>query len=67
MAEFAEWEAACVWPDTRRDYGETRWICLVPIGARLYTAIVVQRGRTLRVVSLRKANNREMIRYEEGG
>jgi len=39
----------------------------VPIGARLYTAIVVPRGRALRVVSLRKANNREMSRYEEGG
>ncbi|WP_349252882.1 BrnT family toxin [Burkholderia cenocepacia] len=60
-------EAARTWPDTRRDYGEVRWICLVPIGARLYTAIVVPRGRALRVVSLRKANNREMIRYEEGG
>lgn len=67
MAELAEWEAACVWPDTRRDCGETRWICLVPIGARLHAAIVVPRGRTLRVVSLRKANNREMSRYEEGG
>nr|WP_311771999.1 BrnT family toxin [Burkholderia sp. Bp9031] len=67
MAEFAEWEAACAWPDTRRDYGEMRWICLVPIGERLHTAIVVPRGRTLRVVSLRKANNREMIRYEKGG
>ncbi|WP_244107176.1 BrnT family toxin [Burkholderia sp. BCC0419] len=67
MAEFAEWEAACAWPDVRRDYGETRWICLVPIGARLHTAIVAPRGRTLRVVSLRKANNREMNRYEEGG
>ncbi|WP_333992780.1 BrnT family toxin [Burkholderia orbicola] len=67
MAEFAEWEAARTWPDTRRDYGDARWICLVPIGARLYTAIVVPRGRALRVVSLRKANNREMSRYEEGG
>ncbi|WP_082751485.1 BrnT family toxin [Burkholderia sp. MSMB1459WGS] len=67
MAEFAEWDAACAWPDVRRDYGETRWVCLVPIGARLHTAIVVPRGRALRVVSLRKANNREMIRYEEGG
>ncbi|WP_257127817.1 BrnT family toxin [Burkholderia sp. MSMB2157WGS] len=67
MAEFAQWEAARTWVDTRRNYGETRWICLVPIGARLYTAIVVPRGRTLRVVSLRKANNREMSRYEEGG
>ncbi|WP_256975940.1 BrnT family toxin [Burkholderia sp. AU28863] len=67
MAEFAEWEAARAWPDVRRNYGETRWICLVPIGARLHTAIVVPRGRALRVVSLRKANNREMSRYEEGG
>nr|WP_306427308.1 MULTISPECIES: BrnT family toxin [unclassified Burkholderia] len=67
MAEFAEWEAARVWPDVRRDYGEARWICLVPIGTRLHTAIVVPRGRALRIVSLRKANNREMIRYEEGG
>jgi uncharacterized protein len=67
LAEFADWEAARVWQDTRRDYGETRWICLVPIGTRIHAAIVVPRDGAIRVISLRKANNREIDRYEQGG
>jgi uncharacterized DUF497 family protein len=65
LAEFADWNAARLWPDTRRDYGEPRWICLVPIDARLHVAVVVPRGCALRVISLRKANNREIYRYDQ--
>lgn len=66
LAEFADWEAARLQPDTRRDYGELRLVCLVPIGDRVHVAVVVPRDHTLRIVSLRKANYREVDRYEKG-
>ncbi|WP_338068917.1 BrnT family toxin [Paraburkholderia bryophila] len=35
------------------------------IDARLYCIVFTQRGETFRVISLRKANNREIDRYEK--
>ena len=62
-AAFIDWEAALIWQDTRRDYGETRMIALAPIGERLHCAVYVDRGDDRRIVSLRKANYREVIQY----
>jgi uncharacterized DUF497 family protein len=50
--------------DTRTDYGEPRQIGYGPIERRLYCVVFVDRGDTLRIISLRKANNREIDRYE---
>jgi uncharacterized DUF497 family protein len=50
--------------DTRADYGEPRQIGYGPIGRRLYCVVFVDRGDTLRIISLPKANNREIDRYE---
>jgi uncharacterized DUF497 family protein len=60
-----DWDAALVWQDTRRDYGETRMVALGAIGDRLYCAVYVDRGTDRRIVSLRKANRREFDRYEQ--
>lgn len=65
LAEFADWNDARAWPDARRDYSEPRWICVVPVDARLHVTVVVPRDGALRVVSLRKANNREIDRYDQ--
>ena len=46
------------------DYGEPRHIGYGPIGRRLYCVVFVDQGGTLRIISLRKANNREIDRYE---
>ncbi|MFM0364692.1 BrnT family toxin [Paraburkholderia sediminicola] len=35
------------------------------IDARLYCVVFTQRGETFRVISLRKANNREIDRHEK--
>lgn len=35
------------------------------IDDRLYCVVFTQRGEAFRVISLRKANNREIDRYEE--
>ena len=64
-----EWETAVVWPDTRRDYGEPRMVALGYIGLRIMSVVVVDRPpeqpTERRVISLRKANTREVKRYAE--
>ncbi|WP_155041688.1 BrnT family toxin [Paracoccus litorisediminis] len=61
----AEWDAALTVEDDRADYGEARFISLVPIQDRLCVVAWCVRSDTLRVISLRKANDRERRRYEQ--
>ena len=49
--------------DTRRDYGEERMIVLCAIGERLYCVVYVDREDARRIISLRKANYREVMDY----
>ena len=64
-----EWETAVVWPDTRRDYGEPRMVALGYIGLRIMYVVYVVRPPEQpperRIISLRKANTREVKRYAE--
>lgn len=50
--------------DNRHDYGETRIIALGYIGERLHVLIFTQRAEAIRIISLRKANRKERLRYE---
>lgn len=61
-ARQLDWEAVFAWQDHRRDYGEIRMVGLVPMGTRLYCVVFTDRGGTRRIISLRKANKRE-VRY----
>jgi uncharacterized DUF497 family protein len=58
-----EWDEAMIWQDTRRDYGEARMIALCAIGTRLYCVVYIDREDARRIISLRKANNKEKILY----
>ena len=64
-----EWGTAVVWPDTRRDYGEPRMAALGYIGLRIMSVVFVDRPpeqpTERRIISLRKANSREVKRYAE--
>ncbi len=60
-----DWDAAIVLPDNRRDYGEPRWFAFGPINGRLHCLVFTKRGECIRVISLRKANQREVTRYEQ--
>ena len=64
-----EWGTAVVWPDTRRDYGEARMVALGYIGLRIMALVFVDRPpeqpTERRIISLRKANSREVKRYAE--
>lgn len=64
-AEHFEWSSALVWPDLRLDYGENRQCGLGYIGQRLFYAAFVDRDGERRIISLRKANLREIKRYAE--
>ena len=60
-----ERESAVVWPDVRHEYGEMRMAAIGYIGLRLYYIVFVDRADDRRVISLRKANKREVKRYAE--
>ena len=62
-AEKLEWDDALIWQDTRRDYGEPRMVALGAIGERLCCVVYVDREDARRIISLRKANNKEKILY----
>jgi uncharacterized DUF497 family protein len=64
-AKFLEWADALSWIDNRKDYGEIRIVSLVPMKYRLYCIVYVDTKVSRRIISLRKANNREIDRYEE--
>lgn len=64
VADF-DFDSALVARDTREDYGEDRFIALGLIGERLHVVAYTMRGDRLRVISLRKANAREVERYEQ--
>jgi hypothetical protein len=59
----ARWEAALVWVDERIEYGEARMIALAPKTGILYYVAFVDRGRARRIISLRRANRREVKHY----
>ncbi len=65
LAAELEWESAVAWPDVRREYGETRMAAIGYIGLRLYYVAFVDRADGRRIISLRKANQREVKRYAE--
>lgn len=60
-----EWDDALVWNDERKSYGEVRLCALGYIDLRLYYIVYVLRDNTRRIISLRKANSREVKRYAQ--
>lgn len=65
MAGELDWEAALVWVDARFEYNETRMIALAPKTGILYYVAFVDRGKVRRIISLRRANRREVKHYVE--
>ena len=64
-AEQLEWDEALDEIDDRTDYGELRISALVPRAGRLYFCAYTLRGAVHRIISLRKAIAREVMRYAE--
>jgi hypothetical protein len=49
--------------DARADYGETRFVSFGYLARRMMVVVWTPRGKTLHVISFRKANDREQDRY----
>lgn len=64
LIEDFQWEDALVRADVRFDYPEPRFLALGLIGSRLYALVFSVERRVLRIISLRKASNKEIDRYE---
>ena len=61
-AEF-DFEGALYAVDERHDYGETRYIAVGMLDIRLHVLCFAEAVEGIRVISLRKANAREVKRY----
>ena len=63
LAVQLDWDASLVWVDDRYEYGELRMIALAPDTGILYYVAFVDRGEARRIISLRRANRREVKHY----
>jgi hypothetical protein len=51
--------------DNRLDYGETRYRCMGLLDNRVVMIAYTTRSETIRIISMRKANDREKEIYEK--
>jgi uncharacterized DUF497 family protein len=56
---------ALIVEDSRKTYEERRFQALGLIGDRVHMLVFTSRGSKMHVISLRKANPREIKRYEQ--
>ena len=64
-AQAFDWGAAVTAEDDRHPYGEPRFVSIGFIGPRLHVLVWTPRGDRFRVISLRKANAREVKHYAD--
>ena len=62
LAESLEWDLVLSRRDDREDYGEVRMAGYAPIGSTVYAVVYVETNEVYRIISLRKAEPRE-VRY----
>ncbi|NYT66505.1 BrnT family toxin [Alcaligenaceae bacterium] len=65
LASQLDWYDLVAMPDNRKDYLELREIGYGIIGQRLYCVVFTQRTTSFHIISLRKANRREVLHYEQ--
>ena len=63
-AEF-DFETALIEIDDRNDYGESRFTAIGMLDDIPHVLVFTMRSDVLRVISFRKANKREVQRYEQ--
>ena len=65
LADDFEWDTATIIADNRRQYAESRFRATGLIAQRLYVLVFSFRKTKIRLISLRKANSREVKRYAQ--
>lgn len=63
QAKAFDFDTAVIAVDDRRDYGEVREVAVGFIGHRIHVLVFTMRGEACHVISLRKANSREVNAY----
>ena len=63
QARLFDFETAVVLVDDRHEYGEIRYRAFGELDGRLHVLVFTMRGETVHVISLRRANKREVKRY----
>jgi uncharacterized protein len=63
LAADLEWDWLLAAVDSRQNFSEARMVGYAPLGTRVYCVVFTDRGEERRVISLRKANMREVRRY----
>jgi uncharacterized protein len=63
VVELFRWEGAEVFPDRRREYKEERFIAYGRVTGRLHCLVFTVLPDRIHVISLRKANKKEVKRY----
>lgn len=64
LAEFARMDLDAMVATNVIRHGEARTLVMAPIDGRVYFAVITFRGAAVRPISLRKANPREVRKYE---
>lgn len=59
-----DFETALIWHDTRMQYPELRMVAIGWIAKRLHVLCFCETQNGIRIISFRKANPREVKRYE---
>lgn len=60
-----DWATAKIWQDTRKAYPEVRYIAVGYLQGRLHVLCFAEAEEGIRVISFRKANQREQRAYEK--
>lgn len=65
MAAEFEWSDAVIMTDHRKPYDEDRFVTVGYLDRRIHVLCFTPKPEGIRIISLRKANRREAIRYEK--
>ena len=63
LASEIVWKDVVFKIDGRRDYGEVREVGYVPLRGRTFCVVLTRRNNALRIISLRRANKREIRQH----
>ncbi|WP_440994379.1 BrnT family toxin [Cysteiniphilum litorale] len=64
LAEYLFNDSMLVAVDNRVDYGETRYIAYSMYDGSLFNIVYTKRSGNIRIISMRKANEREKTKYQ---
>jgi len=64
-AIYFDWQTAIYKEDTRKPYSEKRMIAMGFLNQRIHVICFTETKEGIRIISFRKANKREVKRYEE--